>query len=853
MNTMSSIDPSIQPSGPSGPTTDLSTTGTGTQSTGSSAIIDTSTSLSGTTGTSAAAATTSASSPVLNLPKFDLNSWLKSILPYQDKLNEQQYEQQVQNILATKNMHLNAILTALGLTALYSEITRLGNQQTNSTNTLNNAISTLNKEINNINNQLANTQNPPGEDEAQIQAMNQAIEEYNAGTISTDDFNAAVATYESYIATRNPTLSSLIDQLNTDIATYNTAVQKYNDSLAGINALREGLGLDPLPVQPFMTNPLNLLPDQQGIPPLPPPDPTNPTLPLIPDEVPVDTVPKVPQPGSTTTLVNQIFTPLFNSQFNSSLSFTNFLQMLIRHRDFVNYYLRGTVLSLPDAYILPKPQVFLTPSQGAASTFSGVGLATLVTGLQSTALDRILSQGIFQKVISDQNSPVPSKLVNQLALYEIRLLTLLGLNTGIQMNGIIPFNNTESYPNNIALGLSFAGQINNLVAEGTTAEAVQQFLQNNFPNLTKAQLQELGLNLTAGLNLSLLQVATLVLAQTLGIPGLPTAVASNVTGLPSTNSILNLEGASEKEVLENPVSIANIKANLSDQLLALGAIQDEEQANTIANDAINNALNQQSVIDASTLQASLQQELINQGINAAAANQAADNTKGYVLAESTAQYLLDLTVNQNVLNASTLKAQIEAAGATISNDAITRILSVSAANQRELRDRIAQELITEGIKQQDAIAIATKAVVGQETVNLQAVSASDLANEIADKVIAQLTPVTGATEAQSIANQLVSTLIGSPTEQLADDIRNPNSILNQINGQVQHLQKLNNVQVNQAIKENFHTFMKPNIDLFAFNNKIIDPGYNLIYSMFTGLMYQHDMPKNFLRSVDFQI
>ena len=500
---MSTIDPSLTPIGPLTP----SITSTGSEpSTTPSAPLDSSSSL--LNSLTITSFTTSASVPILDPPT--LSAFIRSVIPVLDQHSSQQYKQELDNINATRNMHLNSVLTSEGLLIIFNQLNAMGTQQQNATKKLNQAITQLNNKINTINDDIATTESPPGADQAATQAMNDAIEAYNNGTISTDDFNTAVADYEAYIQARNTTLTPLINQLNNAIDQYNVAVAQYNTSLLEINSLRESYGFSALPDQiPLAHYPLMI--DQDGIPPLSPPSlpPDNPTIPLLTDRTPEATLSLLPLPPSNTTLIQQIFVPLVDSQVALSTSFTDFLTMLINHRDFVNFFLKGRIKGQPNSFVEPLPQPLFSLSSGAASTLSGVSLSSMATGLDNPHLAGILSNAIFAQAVKDAGATeaeVPL-ILNSLNLYQFRLLTLVGLNAGNQSTRLLadklPFIDVGSSPVAVSLGNSFANQIARLIADDRTGEAIRGFIHQTLPGFSDAKKANLAKTLTAGLNLSL--------------------------------------------------------------------------------------------------------------------------------------------------------------------------------------------------------------------------------------------------------------------------------------------------------------------------------------------------------------
>lgn len=840
MSITNPIDPSLLPSGPIGPDSTegpsfvplLTDNSTITDTVGPSDTTSSSPSLS---------LFLSASEINLPLPQLTLSQFMKTVNNALNTLRDTVFANENQNNLTLRNMHLNGLLVASNLSSIFNNLIKLAQAQSQLFDAETSQTSAINSAIQNFNNNISSTQPSPGSDAQQTNAINLAIAQYNAGTLSLADFTIAVDSYNTYASSRNLTIAPFVATLNSAIATYNLQVSAINAQIEEVNIIRLGVGLDPLPLEepltPVTVLPLVTIPDTLPVPSLPP----RTSVPLLP----------TPDPAPTShDLISTIFSPQFDAELPPVITFQNFLQLVQSYREFVQFFLESRVKIQPNGYIEPLPAVFFNSSAGV-STVAGVGLGSIAIGLDTRGMEKLLGDAIYTSAALQFGLPLPARLVETLKLFSLKTLSVGALLATIPAMRLVanklPFIDITRSASDVFLGFTYSTQISNSLAADDRLLTIQGFARSEFPGFNDARLKQLSSALNAGLNISLLNFGLFQLSQSLGIPGL----ASQLVGQPLS------EGSTVADTFQNPLSVANLKFNLAQQLVSTN-VSNPVNANSVANTSINSVIAQNDIKSAQDLRASLLQEFQKQGVANQSAIALAQSASDFITAESLGLYLLDNKINHDILNRQVLSDRLKNEGinSVVADNVISKILSVQTNSLRSLRDQIAEELkSSHNISNGNALLAATKAVLGDQTINaLPLLSPSQLSDQIAGKVVALLSPVLGTFDAQNIANQLNLSLFG-PTvgnEINADESRRPNSIKNQLIAQMEHLHKLQNEDINAAIQELFRGFSKPNFDLYTFNNRIMDPANTFLLSMWTGAMYkgQGDFPSNYQKTLD---
>jgi hypothetical protein len=179
-------------------------------------------------------------------------------------------------------------------------------------------------------------------------------------------------------------------------------------------------------------------------------------------------------------------------------------------------------------------------------------------------------------------------------------------------------------------------------------------------------------------------------------------------------------------------------------------------------------------------------------------------------------------------------------------DDITQITSKEASAQNTLdRGKILIAATNAVIEQ----ALAASRVVPEQPLVIP--SLSELKDQLQTGLVSKLSPSLGAEQANEFAAQIIHNLVGN--EQTHLEMRDPLSFTRQVQDQIDTVKKFHSESLDKALQENFVEFQKTNVDLYSFNLKLMDPANALIFSMWTGIMYQGQGPTNFQHALQFNV
>jgi hypothetical protein len=217
---------------------------------------------------------------------------------------------------------------------------KIGNAEDALTNT---DLQAMKDAIAQFNSSVAAGQSPPGEDATQIATLNQAINDYNAGTITQDQFNTAVQDYNTYAASRNGAISANIATYNAAVSTYTAAVAANNATIDSINADITTLNADLSPEQQVPLLPhqtvavpdasFALLPTSQSSPPLTVPIPNVVGPSPLPDPLTLLPVPTIP---TAKQLENTLISPSLQALLSQIGIYNNSVKV---HEAISDYYI----------------------------------------------------------------------------------------------------------------------------------------------------------------------------------------------------------------------------------------------------------------------------------------------------------------------------------------------------------------------------------------------------------------------------------------------------------------------------------------------------------------------------------
>ncbi len=620
--------------------------------------------------------------------------------------------------------------------AIQGDIAKIGEifdsivDQTNLLDTLSNQLS----EITDLQLQAAETQNPDienfntaatdyndgiddglSQDQFFIDKMNNAIDDFNNNIITESEFNTIAGEYNTFMNTRNTEIQTLETNLNNEITSFNDKIPDFNDELTNINSKSVDLGGTELPLhETRSTVSTPLYPIQQLSPGKPVPQIQDPNLTgdqalrdLIPDldPAPLKNTTFVPVVRTITTLVdtaNQILDAI-------SADFEDEVQLLF-----------GKKITLPVGFLRDVPKIFLS----VEGTGGSVGLVSLLVGLSSPALERILSRSLFEAIALELRIPLPERLFDKLEILELQLL----LNAAIV--GAMPAARLLSHRLAIldesspafktVVALTIIQQILELVGTDAVEGGIEGLVKNSLGTIPpKKQLKELVDLIAAGVKLSFLQVSLALLGRALGLSGLLPLLFAKL-GLSTVDILTTLNaGANLSDVLESPLSMLFLKSSLTDILILKQGFTSEKAA-SLVNTAINNALGRGPFLTASDLREALLSEFQEVNLSITTASKLANEALDHILANLGVPFLnvaFHPTFNQNLLATPLINLLVQLGfdpgGATNKvNNAILNALEKTGdiKTQREFRDLLIKELRDEGLTRREAIFIGNRAL-----------------------------------------------------------------------------------------------------------------------------------------------
>lgn len=280
---------------------------------------------------------------LLNGP-IDIGTYMDNTLIPASQLRQTLHSIEASTGKESRALALNQFDAATALSVLKSRMIELINEWRTLVNTQNAQISQQNSNIAAYNNQVQITMpytiGSLSSDQYNTNQMNQAITDYNAGSITAVQFNVVATSYTNYVSSRNATLSSLAASYNPTATTFNNQVQANNQTITHLNAQFESVGLPPIAVETDSAAMAKVLPSQ-SLAPLPTP------IPSLPDPSPLATLATIPAVPTTDSLLTLYYQPFFKfSLANLALS-TQRVDFLNSIQNFIQFFLRGKQITSP--------------------------------------------------------------------------------------------------------------------------------------------------------------------------------------------------------------------------------------------------------------------------------------------------------------------------------------------------------------------------------------------------------------------------------------------------------------------------------------------------------------------------
>lgn len=720
-----SIDPSSGSGGPTAPSEPAGPTGaTGsTGATGATAPVDTMAE-SGNPSAPQLFSVSSSATPWLDPPTGPMTLIQYSNLVGIMRINltsQNAYSNEL-GFTVTSDMWANAISLAQSIRDYYENVAKVHTNLGILSTTQQTQSSTTQPSID-----AYNSANDFGADQAATDTMNQAITDFNDGSITEAEFNSAVSVYNAYASAHN--MQAYVTSYNAAADSYNAQVVAFNATAEATNLLNEQTGLPPIPLETPL--PSGTLPTATTSPPA--------TIPiaLIPD--PPSVIPNVDptvEQGSFNDLLDNSGFEDYVDDLMEALGITNDKLFTAEAFRDLNVFTHKNLLDVQnppyetESYIQDEDKGS-TPSSTGGGVASGNGYASLALGMSANGLPRVLGTNLFSAAMKDTG--VPLYLSDIMALSNAAIGQTAGLvsaapgvlaigDVGLKgLSGAIP-----SVKMMVALG--FANVIRGLITGQQLSGVVGNLLSTN--GVSDADMVKLTKTLTAGFQLSLIQQAILQVANALGLPGSVAQIIGNMSGIPNLDSVVgSAANANINDILANEHQIGFLKDALTAQLGASQPTLDGLKASQIINDVIDRAIAQGPYDSPNAFSEVVKNELIKEGLTEDAAISSSLQASAYLDDELSSDYLDQSITNQGI-GQSILKADL------VTQDAIKAAVQNSdllseAQTVRDVRDGLIKQLTLQGLTFADALKKANELA--------EAITGVKLAQEFSAQVLDQST------------------------------------------------------------------------------------------------------------------
>lgn len=694
-------------------------------------------------------------------------------------------------------------------TALVAVLDKVIQQQTDDAN----LVDGLNSGLSTYNTSLPN-------DQAAVVTMNQAIVDYNNGSITLVQYQAAVATYNNYISTSNQ---------NTKANDANAAITTFNDQAIIINQLiNDDNNQLPSGSPPFTPQDTY---STTTIQPLAPLDPINPVITNSTNYIPtpatitatVTFLPPVTDSGSyaSTLLGSQVQLYYQGVLLQSSLSLkdqANFFFQLL-------FALAGSIPILPPSFNDPDPDISLSDTSQPGGSGSSVPLARFIASELNPLVSAIIESGIFSTLMSasaldsatsklQATQLTAQQLAEDIGLIAVSFLAQIGLVSVDTATRLLGSNVASIDPQSsitaLAVGLGNLSELNKQLSFGVISGTITNLVNAQFPDLSETDKANLAAQLTAGTEVVFTLTGILSVAIALNSPflvGQLLGTLSNST--PALAGNLNL-APPFTDTLKNQQNAEEAAKTLADQ----ANITLQNATAIINSDAV------QSANNANDLQVAINQGLINLEADQKTANDASLATANTIQA----QYL-----GQNVLQTQITNQEI--AGTALANQGVTNFINQNGGTVTglQLRDYIASQI--QGASQSAALLSATQYVASIQPAIPPLTPAEIAANLAASVNSLNAPPIATA----NITNGLQATLLGQGTTAAAQ------SALDTLRNNINILTNLNDQKVNAVLADLVHSFVTPDLQQQGLSRLLGDPAKSLLY-MASGLIYSPDQP-----------
>lgn len=729
--------------------------------------------------------------------------------------------------------------------------------------------------------------------------FNAAQAAYNAANVTYNNartaYNNALTTYNTYannVTGARNSIGNSIPTINNALNDWNAQLPARNTHINFINTQITSSGLDiPLLLNESAAFSNRIPYPMINGPALPPPDVTVAQMAPFPTGDFPTLAPSNRLINNPAALTQEYFSKIAGPLAVIALLMNNILRDIQRSFSFFDFTAEqgGAGTRIPAAYIKPAPRVFMGTGDTGIGAGSGVSLATIIASLSNKLLPDTLAVGIYTAQGPHASSkPLNPAFLNAYSKFNTEFLQdaslLSSLTAASILNGKLTTLDEKSPTLNVVVALAFANQI--IAASNTNdiENSILELLKKANPDADVKDLQTLASQLATNTTLFSLEVALSSIGQALGLPSL---VANILSGSPIATQLIETNIPQEpntREILSNPISLIFFKTALAESLNGLNELGTEKNQ-TLINDAVNDVLANAEITDEESVRTALLDALIKQGIADNEALAIANFARDFIKEEIRANYRLETGLTVADINQSNLINSLTALPVPINTQIAQEAVAALRFNQdiisqRELRDRLSAELIKKGVNETDALRAATQVVLDNIKIT-PPVSSGNLQTDIANRVRNLLAPELDPANLTLVSNQLISTIfgtravVGTPGTSAANNeetlieesiaasemqdaaqLEDSNSLINKLDQVLAEMNEIINKATDtklfsDALNENQRNFLKPTLNLYKFNQTLLDPANNIVMSMWTGIMYQKPIPTNWIKYLDF--
>lgn len=308
----------------------------------------------------------------------------------------------------------------------------------------------------------------------------------------------------------------------------------------------------------------------------------------------------IPDPQSEQDIVNTYFLPFAQNYLATMAATAKKLSGNDDYRAFVNFILKQG-FNLNPASVNAFINKTEKPSLPSSSAGTGSSVGSLIVGVESPNLERILSTALFSLLAGNASISIPPHVYDQINVFAVTLLSTLGASAALSVVNLLGDTLKSLKSDNPAIDVALAAailqNILKIVADSKVFKDGLSDIIKEIPDLTEAQQTDLTNKLVTSISTSLLLNAGLSTALTLKSPNLVqdfvnTAIsqitdsndAESNTGVYADNAF---SPKSLNDLLKNDTNNVIAKRELSNRLENLAP---NVKSNDVANSAIDQTL-----------------------------------------------------------------------------------------------------------------------------------------------------------------------------------------------------------------------------------------------------------------------